>query len=133
MLKQMTLRKSKRLKNPKLQKPLKLNPKLKQMSRIYNVPRARTAVKLYIPQSMPSILSGVQSTLGLMVKLIIAAEVMSNTARSIGQSMSLAQMYLETDVLIAYTLVAIVLSAALEGIVALIKKYALRWNCADNI
>ena len=82
---------------------------------------------------MPSILSGVQSTLGLMVKLIIAAEVMSNTARSIGQSMSLAQMYLETDVLIAYTLVAIVLSAALEGIVALIKKYALRWNCADNI
>ena len=67
------------------------------------------------------------------MKLIIAAEVMSNTARSIGQSMSLAQMYLETDVLIAYTLVAIVLSAALEGIVALIKKYALRWNCADNI
>ena len=82
---------------------------------------------------MPSILSGVQSTLGLMVKLIIAAEVMSNTARSIWQSMSLAQMYLETDVLIAYTLVAIVLSAALAGIVALIKKYALRWNCADNI
>lgn len=109
-----------------------VDEQLKQMSEVYNVPAGRRVAKLYIPQSMPAILSGVQSTLGLMVKLIIAAEVMSNTARSIGQAMNLAQMYLETDILLAYTLVAIVLSAILEGIVRLIRKYALRWSHAQD-
>lgn len=104
-----------------------VDKKLVQMSRVYKVPKVRRAAKLYIPLSMPSILSGVQSTLGLMVKLVIAAEVMSNTARSIGQSMNLAHQYLETDIVLAYTLAAIALSAILEGAVILVKKFALRW------
>lgn len=105
-----------------------VDEQLKQMSAVYNVPAGRRVAKLYIPQSMPAILSGVQSTLGLMVKLIIAAEVMSNTARSIGGSMNLAQQYLETDMVLAYTLAAVVLSALLEGAAALIKRFALRWE-----
>ena len=104
-----------------------VDKKLVQMSKVYKVPKVRRAAKLYIPLSMPSILSGVQSTLGLMVKLVIAAEVMANTARSIGQSMNLAHQYLETDIVLAYTLAAIALSAILEGAVILVKKFALRW------
>ena len=101
---------------------------LKQMSAVYKVPRTRIAGRLYLPQIMPALLTGVQSTLGLMVKLVIAGEVMSNTARSIGGSMNLAQQYLETDMVLAYTLAAVVLSALLEGAAALIKRFALRWE-----
>lgn len=107
-----------------------VDKKLAEMSRVYKVPAARQAAKLYLPLSMPAILSGVQSTLGLMVKLIIAGEVMSGTARSIGQAMNLAHQYLETDVVLAYTLAAIALSALLEGAVALVKRLALRWRYA---
>ena len=107
-----------------------VDKKLAEMSRVYKVPAARRAAKLYLPLSMPAILSGVQSTLGLMVKLIIAGEVMSGTARSIGQAMNLAHQYLETDVVLAYTLAAIALSALLEGAVALVKRLALRWRYA---
>ena len=101
---------------------------LKQMSAVYKVPRTRIAGRLYLPQIMPALLTGVQTTLGLMVKLVIAGEVMSNTARSIGGSMNLAQQYLETDMVLAYTLAAVVLSALLEGAAALIKRFTLRWE-----
>ena len=42
--------------------------------------------------------------------------------------MNLAQQYLETDMVLAYTLAAVVLSALLEGAAALIKRFALRWE-----
>lgn len=109
-----------------------IDPRLIQMARVYNVPAGVRIKKLYIPQIAPATLSAVRSTLGLTLKLMIAGEVMSNTAVSIGHAMNQAQLYLNTDVLLAYTIVAIVLSGLLEGAIILIRKYVVRWKNADD-
>ncbi|MDE6550530.1 MAG: ABC transporter permease subunit [Clostridia bacterium] len=104
--------------------------RLVQMSRVYGVPMTRQITQMYIPLVLPDILTSVRSTLSLTLKLTIAGEVMSSTAISIGQAMNMSNMYLDTDILFAWTIVAIVLSALLEGGVALIAKLCARWRDA---
>ena len=103
---------------------------LAEMSRVYGVPLRRQITQMYIPLVLPDILTSVRSTLSLTLKLTIAGEVMSGTAASIGQAMNMSNLYLETDVLFAWTLVAIVLSAILEALIVLIRKVCVRWSDA---
>ncbi|MDE5618424.1 MAG: ABC transporter permease subunit [Clostridia bacterium] len=107
-----------------------VDSKLIEMSKVYSVPLAKRIKELYIPLTMPDILTSVRSTLGLSLKLMIAGEVMSNTAYSIGQAMNMSNMYLETAQLFAWTIVAIILAALLEGAVIAARRLALRWKYA---
>lgn len=107
-----------------------VDSKLIEMSKVYGVPLGRRIKELYIPLTMPDILTSVRSTLGLSLKLMIAGEVMSNTAYSIGQAMNMSNIYLETAQLFAWTLVSVVLAALLEGAAVVARKFALRWKYA---
>ncbi len=95
---------------------------LVEMAKIYKVPLSKRIFSLYIPMTAMSLMNVVQSTIGLTLKLVIAAEVLAQTKQSIGLNMQLANLYLETPTLIAWTIVAIVLGGILESIVIVIKK-----------
>lgn len=99
---------------------------LVEMSDIYGVDAKTRMAKLYIPQMLPSVFTGIRSTAGLNLKLVIAAEVLAQTPKSIGLNMQLANVSLDTAQLLAWTVVAVVLGAVIEGIVALIEKKAVR-------
>ncbi len=75
---------------------------------------------------MPTTLSAIQSTISLNLKVLIAAEVLAATKDSIGRMMQTAKLYLDTAELIAWTVVAIVLGALLESIIAFIKYIVVR-------
>lgn len=96
------------------------------MSNYYNVPKFRQITYLYIPSMMPTMLSAIQSTISLNLKVLIAAEVLAATKDSIGRMMQTAKLYLDTAELIAWTVVAIVLGALLESIIAFIKYIVVR-------
>lgn len=96
------------------------------MSNYYNVPKFRQITYLYIPSMMPTTLSAIQSTISLNLKVLIAAEVLAATKDSIGRMMQTAKLYLDTAELIAWTVVAIVLGALLESIIAFIKYIVVR-------
>lgn len=98
-----------------------------EMSRVYGVDKRRTAAKLYIPQMLPAVLTIVKSSASLNLKLVIAAEVLAQTADSVGLHMQLSQNNLDTAALLAWTAVAILLGALIEGAVALIGKKAVKW------
>lgn len=104
--------------------------KLVEMAKVYKVPFFTKLFKLYIPSTLPAVFSAVRSTLSLTVKLTIAAEVLAQTKNSIGVDMQLANLYLETPVLIAWTLIAIVLGAILELIVYGVGRLCMRWKNA---
>ena len=97
-----------------------------EMSKVYGVDKKNMILKMYLPQMLPSSFTAIKSSIGLNLKLIIAAEVLAQTADSIGIYMQLAKINLDTATLLAWTAVAVVLGGVFELIVALIEKKAVR-------
>ena len=97
-----------------------------EMSKVYKVNKYNQIFKMYLPQTLPMALTGIKSSIGLNLKLVIAAEVLAQTANSIGVNMQLANIYLNTATLLAWTVVAIILGGVFEGIVLLIEKKAVK-------
>jgi len=67
--------------------------------------------------------------LSLTVKLMVAAEVLANTAGSLGAMMQTARIYFETAELMALTVATVLVSLLLEGVVyALLKLTFSDWK-----
>lgn len=98
------------------------------MAKIYKVSARDIVMRLYIPNILPSVLDSVRSAVSLNVKIIIAAEVLAQTRQSMGNTMQISRVMLDTASLLAWTAVAIIISYILELVVALIKKYVVRWK-----
>ena len=71
---------------------------------------------------MPHFLSGCRTALGLAWKAGIAAEVLCTPANTIGLKLYESKLYLETTDVFCWTLVVILLSLLLEGLLHLIIK-----------
>lgn len=103
-----------------------VDKELIEMSKVYRVDRKTQALKLYVPQALPTIFTGLKSTVGLNLKLIISAEVLAQTPYSIGIYMQHAKLNLDTAILMAWTVVAIILGGIVEGITAFAEKKAVK-------
>ncbi|MDE5617183.1 MAG: ABC transporter permease subunit, partial [Clostridia bacterium] len=62
-----------------------------EMAEIYNVDRKNRVLKLYLPQALPGAFTSIKSSVGLNLKLVIAAEVLAQTAQSVGVFMHLSK------------------------------------------
>lgn len=71
---------------------------------------------VYLPSMMPAIAENGISGLSLSIKLIVSAEVLAQTARSIGMMMMTARSYLESDRLIALTILVVVLCVIIDTV-----------------
>lgn len=107
-----------------------VDSKLVEMAKVYKVPYFTRLTKMYIPIVLPGLFNAVRSTLSLTIKLTIAAEVLAQTKNSIGVDMQLANLYLDTPLLIAWTLIAIGLGAVAELIVIALSRLCTRWKNA---
>lgn len=99
---------------------------LLEMCKAYRIPRWRRLFNLYIPEMTPAVLTGVSITLAFSVKLTVAAEVLASTQKSMGRYMAQSSAYIDTPMLLAWTLAAILLGFLLEGLVLLVKKLLTR-------
>lgn len=97
-----------------------VDPKLIELSKIYNVSIWDRITKLYIPSILEPLFSQSKSCISLSVKLTIAAEVLAHTMNSIGIQMQIAKTFIEMDVIFAWTIIAITLAMLLEGVLSLI-------------
>ena len=95
---------------------------LVEMARVYRIRPLDRLTGLYLPSVLPAVADGCRSAVSLCVKVVIAAEVLAQTAGSIGIEMQRASVVFEIARLMAWTLVAIVMSFLFEGIVAGMKK-----------
>lgn len=99
---------------------------LLEMCKAYRISRWRRLFNLYIPEMTPAVLTGVSITLAFSVKLTVAAEVLASTQKSMGRYMAQSSAYIDTPMLLAWTLAAILLGFLLEGLVILVKKLLTR-------
>lgn len=101
-----------------------------EICRICGASKAREFATVWMPNAaaaLPEILSG---ALSFNIKVVIAAEILMQTARSVGLLMQLASIYLETATLIALVFVSVVLSVVCELIMKLVLRAAL-WKYRD--
>ena len=85
-----------------------------EMSRVYKVPQKRMIAALYIPSVLPTVSRESSTALSFSLKLIVSAEVMSNTFQSLGGQMQTANLYAQTPTLFALVLVVFLTGYALE-------------------
>lgn len=94
---------------------------LVEMSLVYKVRKRDKLLYFYLPTISEKMFDGVLSVLGLNVKLVIAAEAIAQTRLTLGMLMHSAKINLETGRLFAYTIIAIIISCLLEGVLRLIR------------
>lgn len=104
--------------------------KLLEMAKVYRMPGMRVFRYITLPQIFPYLMSACSVACGLAWKSGIAAEVIGIPARSIGERLQQAKVYLNTKDLLAWTLVIVIVSLLFEKLLklllALLKKFLIR-------
>jgi NitT/TauT family transport system permease protein len=88
-----------------------ISSQLDEMSQLYSFSKPTRLKFLIIPSLMPSIITGAKASLSMVWKVVIAAEVLTVPRYGVGSRMQLAQVSLETAEVLAWTLIAIILTA----------------------
>ncbi len=105
-----------------------VDPDLVEMATFYRVGKNRIIRELYIPAILPFIFSGASSAIGIGWRAIITGEVLSQPEYGIGTLMQAAQTYLNVDAVIAWTLVAVIISYAFEKIIRRVEHLLITWR-----
>ncbi len=95
---------------------------LLKMARLYKVSPTDRIRFIYLPSIADCMFDTGRSTLSLTLKVVIASEMLTNVARSIGDRIQVAYATMEISYLLAWTLIAIVFSFVLEWAVVGLKK-----------
>lgn len=85
-----------------------------QMSRIYRVPLAKRIFGLYLPAAAPYVLKESAAALSFSLKLTVSAEVLANTAKSLGGMLQEARIFLEMPRMFAITVLAVAVGFLME-------------------
>ena len=93
---------------------LGVDEKLIEMSRIYKVPLKKQLVRLYIPSVLPTVVESSGAAFAFSLKLVVSAEVVARTARSIGTMIQEMQIYLQTAEVFALVTVTCLLAICVE-------------------
>jgi len=107
-----------------------LDDGLLEMSKVFRVKWWRRLLHLYLPSIVPFILAGTSAALGLGLKVVVAAEALSQPKMAIGSRMQMERLFLETAGVFAWTIAALLLSWVLEFTVGIIEESALSWRRA---
>jgi NitT/TauT family transport system permease protein len=97
-----------------------VDPELIEMASFYRINQKRIIREVYIPAIMPFIISGASSAMGIGWRAVITGEVLSQPEYGIGTLMQAAQTFLNVDAVIAWTILAVLISYGFEK--------AIRWS-----
>lgn len=99
-----------------------------EMATFYRIGRNRIIRELYIPAIMPYIISGASSAMGIGWRAIITGEVLSQPKYGIGTLMQDAQTFLNVDAVIAWTIVAVIISYGFEKVIRWSEQKLIVWR-----
>ncbi len=91
--------------------------KLIEMVNLYGVNKWKILKDLYLPSIRSYLLAGMSTAMGLTIKIVIAAEVLSQPYLSIGTSFQLEKAHLNTAGVFAWSFIAIVLASIFDWII----------------
>ncbi len=98
-----------------------------EMCKVFGVSYKKVLFKVQIPQILPQMLKVIGGGISLNLKLMVAAEVLAQTAVSIGYLMDTSQLY-HASRLMALVLVTIIIGVIIELTFNLLSKFSGRWQ-----
>lgn len=104
---------------------------LLKMAKIYQLSFIRMIKYIYIPSVHSHLLSGISNAMGFGWKAIIIGEVLSQPKYGIGTAMQESKIYLLVTELIAWTLIAVVISSVFELVIRIMERNTMKWKYPD--
>lgn len=101
------------------------------MCRVYKVPVLKRILHVYLPISGAYLVSESGAALAFSVKLMVSAEVLSNTYKSLGGMISQSKVYMDMPEMLALTMFAVATGVAIELLFGLIQRLLFRWRDYD--
>ncbi len=99
-----------------------------EMCKVFSVSKKDVFYKVLLPQITPPALKLLGSGLSLNLKLMVAAEVLSATASSIGNMLNFAKYNFEVANMLALVVVVVIIGVAIEGLFNMLSKKAGEWK-----
>lgn len=93
-----------------------------EMCKCFSVSRKEVLFKVEIPQALPPTLYSAGAGLSLNLKLMVAAEVLAQTANSMGYLLNTAKVYFEIADMLALVVVTVVIGTAIESVFGALSK-----------
>ncbi|AFS77438.1 sulfonate/nitrate ABC transporter, permease protein [Gottschalkia acidurici 9a] len=103
-----------------------IDKKLLEMARLYKIRKLKIVKDIYLPSIKSHLITGSSLAMGLNLKVIIAAEVLSQPKVSIGTSFYIEKANLNTSGVFAWSIIAVVIAAILDGIIRVIKNSTIK-------
>ena len=100
--------------------------KMLEVVEVFRMPVLRRILYIHMPQLKPFILSACATALGMSWKAGIAAEIIGTPDGSIGKQLYYAKIYLDTDDLLCWTVIIVIVSVAFEKLFMLALRAAYR-------
>lgn len=98
-----------------------VDTKLIEMVKMYKLSNTKIIKDIYIPSIKSYLTTAASTAMGLNLKVIIAAEVLSQPRVSIGTSFYIEKVNLNTAGVFAWSIIAILMAGILDGIIKYIK------------
>jgi len=105
-----------------------VDKELVQMAKTYRISHSRIVREVYLPAITPFVFSGASSAMGFGWRAIIIGEVLSQPQFGIGTFMQSAQTFLLVNEVIAWTVIAVIISYIFEVIIRKIEQHIVVWN-----
>ncbi len=99
-----------------------------EMCKVFAVSKKQTFYKVQLPQITPPALKLIGSGLSLNLKLMVAAEVLSATVRSIGNMLNFASYNFEVASMLALVVVVVIVGTLIEGLFNILSKRKGAWK-----
>ena len=100
--------------------------KLLEMAEVFRMPMLRKLCYIYLPSLYPFWNSSLQAALGMAWKSGVAAEVIGQPLKSVGNSLYQSKIYLETADLFAWTITIILTAMILEKLILKVLKMCIK-------
>lgn len=104
---------------------------LLQMAHVYGIGKKERLTKIIAPQVAPAVLSEVGADLSFGLKLMVSAEVLSYTARSLGGMMQQARLSVEMPTFAALTIMCILAGLVLEWLSSYLNLLTAKWRAKE--
>lgn len=112
---------------------LKIDPKLREVTKVYRMPFFRRLRVLTLPSIKPYFVSACRSSIGLAWKAGVAAEIIAMPKNTIGTMIGEAKLYIESATMFAWTLTVILLSLVIEFLFTRLLGYLVKTQEAKEV
>lgn len=111
-----------------LQGTRSIDKSLIEMARVYGIDRLHILKDIFFPSTAPFLFAGIASAFSIGWKVTVGAEVLSQPKYAIGTSLWESKIFIEVEILLAWTIYTILISSLIEIFIKIIEKKAIRWK-----